>query len=726
MRRERSRGRHVPAQRDDFERRSEVGDTLVEILISITVLGVAGIAILLMFATSILGSSDHRNLTTMDVMLRTAAAQVTADIQQQPASTFANCSGAYVVNNTTGITLPTPPAGYSATIKYAQYWNGTTHAFTSQSAPSNAGCPFGVTVVGTAPNTFVLGPQQLTIQVTFKNTNQLITTVVQDPAAPSSTANCGDPATQLVWVAQPAGGEAGSALTPPPTVVLEDASGCVEQQDASSVQLSIASGPAGATLNNCNAFPGNGETTFEDCSLNTIGTYTLQASDPTDGIAPVPSNPFAIVTGTPARLVFQGQPANGTVGTPFATSSQPIIVWIEDASGNVLTGDNSTVSLAIGNNPGSGTLSGCGSAGAVNGVATFTGCTLNTAGNGYTLTATDSTDGLTNPAASNAFNIAKASPTVTATGPANDTAGTAIATTSISSVFAASSGTNATGTITFKVFGPQNTAPTACTTGGTTVGTVTPAGNGTYHPNTGFTPTGIGNYWWYASYGGDTNNNTATSTCGSSMSETVVGKAAPTLSVAAPGSGAVGSTIGSGSINATLAAVLGHQRRQHDHLQGLRPPGHRPHHLHCWRDDGRHGDPGGQRHLQPLGRLHADTAGQLLVVRVGAGGREQQRGHLDLRWDHGRDRGGQGVTDGDGDGPAERLGRHRHHGGQHQLGVRRLLGRQCHRHHHLHRLRSPGHRTDHLHHRRHRGGDRHGDRQQHLSPERRLHPRGGR
>ena len=64
--------------------------------------------------------------------------------------------------------------------------------------------------------------------------------------------------------------------------------------------------------------------------------------------------------------------------------------------------------------------------------------------------------------------VAKASPTVTATGPASGTIGTAITAANISSVLAG--GTTApavSGTITFTVFGPQATAPTTCTTGGT-------------------------------------------------------------------------------------------------------------------------------------------------------------------------------------------------------------------------------------------------------------------
>ena len=154
--------------------------------------------------------------------------------------------------------------------------------------------------------------------------------------------------------------------------------------------------------------------------------------------------------------------------------------------------------------------------------------------------------------------VAKASPTVTATGPGTGTAGTAITAANISSTLASSSGSNAAGTITFKVFGPQATAPTTCTSGGTAVGAgTTVAGNATYNPTAGFTPTTVGNYWWYASYGGDANNNTATSTCGAAMSETVVAKASPTVTATGPGTGFTFATIATNAISSVLAASSG-------------------------------------------------------------------------------------------------------------------------------------------------------------------------
>ena len=138
---------------------------------------------------------------------------------------------------------------------------------------------------------------------------------------------------------------------------------------------------------------------------------------------------------------------------------------------------------------------------------------------------------------------------------------------------------------------------------GTTV-----TGNATYHPSAGYTPTGAGNYWWYASYGGDANNNTATSTCGSTMSETVVAKFAPTLTAAGPATGTIGTAITTTNISSVLAGgTTAPAVTRHHHLHRLRAPGHGPDHLHHRRHDGRHRDHGRrQRHLQPVGRLHAD------------------------------------------------------------------------------------------------------------------------
>jgi hypothetical protein len=79
------------------------------------------------------------------------------------------------------------------------------------------------------------------------------------------------------------------------------------------------------------------------------------------------------------------------------------------------------------------------------------------------------------------------------------------------------------GTVTLKVFGPQPTAPTDCSPGGTMVGSpVAVSGNDSYSPSSGYRPAAVGEYWWYASYSGDDNNNPQTSLCGAGMPSTEV------------------------------------------------------------------------------------------------------------------------------------------------------------------------------------------------------------
>ncbi len=403
MRRCRTR-RTEPTQSESKgdRRQSEDGDTLVEILITLTVAGVALIGLLAAFAAAIAGSGEHRMLATMDSMLRTAAAEVTSTMQQQSSSTWASCSGASQVGS-----IPLPVAGYSAKITQVQFQSANpspamlatdTWQFSAPQAPGTA-CA--------SPN-YQYSPQQLTITVSTVTTSGSITTVVDDPVTPNTGTSCPNPASKLVWVQQPTSGIAGSPLFPAATVLLEDSTGCVVQNDLSQVQLSITpnSGTAGATLSNCAASPVYGETTFQNCAINTIGqNYTLTASDPTDagnGVTPIVSNAFSISAGVPVQLAFTTQPGNGTGGS--ALSTQPSVT-IEDAAGNPVQGDSTSITLAIGTNPANGSLSGCTST-TTNGVATFSGCKIDKAGTGYTLTATDPADNLTTPSSpSSAFNI---------------------------------------------------------------------------------------------------------------------------------------------------------------------------------------------------------------------------------------------------------------------------------------------------------------------------------
>lgn len=121
--------------------------------------------------------------------------------------------------------------------------------------------------------------------------------------------------------------------------------------------------------------------------------------------------------------------------------------------------------------------------------------------------------------------VGQASPSLgSVSAPGSGMAGSKIGASSISA--ALTGGASPGGTITFTVFGPLASAPSSCSSGGTTVGTATASGDNSYSPSAGFTPPSPGEYWWYASYGGDPNN-TASSTCGASVTTTTVNPPPP-------------------------------------------------------------------------------------------------------------------------------------------------------------------------------------------------------
>ena len=102
-----------------------------------------------------------------------------------------------------------------------------------------------------------------------------------------------------------------------------------------------------------------------------------------------------------SKVAFTAQPSSTTAG---ASISPAVQVSVEDANGNVVTSDNSSVTVAIGTNPGGGTLGGTLTVAAVNGVATFSNLSINKAGTGYTLTAAD---GSLTGATSSSFNVTR-------------------------------------------------------------------------------------------------------------------------------------------------------------------------------------------------------------------------------------------------------------------------------------------------------------------------------
>ena len=82
-----------------------------------------------------------------------------------------------------------------------------------------------------------------------------------------------------------------------------------------------------------------------------------------------------------------GTAAGEVIAARFGSRGGPVKVAILDRHGHLVTGSTAAVTVAIGSNPGSGSLSGKTTVHAVGGVASFSDLSINKPGIGYTLTA---------------------------------------------------------------------------------------------------------------------------------------------------------------------------------------------------------------------------------------------------------------------------------------------------------------------------------------------------
>lgn len=181
-------------------------------------------------------------------------------------------------------------------------------------------------------------------------------------------------AARLVFVQQPTNDTAGTIITPPITVQVQDSLGN-NVGGVRSVVMAIHSGTgvlSGTTTQNTNS---SGLATFSNLSINLAGTKQLKATSA--GLDSAVSASFVISHAAATRLGIQTQPsATATAGVVFA--QQPV-VRIEDQFGNLVTADNSTVVTAA-RSAGSGTLQGTVTRTASGGLVTFTDLRHNVAG----------------------------------------------------------------------------------------------------------------------------------------------------------------------------------------------------------------------------------------------------------------------------------------------------------------------------------------------------------
>ncbi len=183
-------------------------------------------------------------------------------------------------------------------------------------------------------------------------------------------------------------------ITAPSGFVITGAPGAASFTSTSALFLNLALAPsASATLTVSATAP---------CSASSF-QWGIVAKQSNDFNGP-PGNEFQLeptsagnIAGTltgSCSLAFTsgGQPAGTIAGqvitSSFNSSGGPVKVEVLDGSGQLRTSSTAAVAVAIGSNPGSGSLSGTKTADASGGIALFPNLSVDNQGIGYTLTAT--------------------------------------------------------------------------------------------------------------------------------------------------------------------------------------------------------------------------------------------------------------------------------------------------------------------------------------------------
>lgn len=222
---------------------------------------------------------------------------------------------------------------------------------------------------------------------------------------------------RLSFGQQPTTTQAGSFITPAVTLRVEDEFGNLVTSSTATITVAIGTNPGGGILSGMLTMDAaGGIATFGDLSINKTGVgYTLTATSVP--LAGATSIPFNITPGPATHLAFGQQPSGTGVG---AIITPAVTVRVLDAFDNLVTGSAATITVAIGLNPGGGTLSGMTIVDATGGVATFANLSINRTGVGYTLT--EAAAGLTG-ATSIPFNVA---PVITSIDPNHAARGTQV------------------------------------------------------------------------------------------------------------------------------------------------------------------------------------------------------------------------------------------------------------------------------------------------------------
>jgi len=100
--------------------RNERGETLIELVVAVAILGIASVAILGGLMMGVRTSVMHRNDATGGAYVRSFAEAIQTDVDANGYRTCANAASGYA-----GVAVPDLPAGYTKSVTAVQSWNGS-------------------------------------------------------------------------------------------------------------------------------------------------------------------------------------------------------------------------------------------------------------------------------------------------------------------------------------------------------------------------------------------------------------------------------------------------------------------------------------------------------------------------------------------------------------------------------------------------------------------------
>lgn len=174
------------------------GETFIEVLVTVVIVGLAAVAIMGALMTTIGASTEHRYLTTNDTIVKSALESVKYQVELTSISSsdFLDCSASQTPatilgdwttpGNAHAITLPTSPTGYTVSITGVECWNPTLNAGAGGFDP-NCSDLNGVANVSTCGPNDTSGMQRVTVTAVDPSGYRVnLSSVVRNPAYENS------------------------------------------------------------------------------------------------------------------------------------------------------------------------------------------------------------------------------------------------------------------------------------------------------------------------------------------------------------------------------------------------------------------------------------------------------------------------------------------------------------------------------------------------------------